>query len=368
MVLDLVKDVIAERNRDALAGQLLQSATAFWDVITVYLGDQLGLYQGLAAIEPATSTELAGRTGTHERYVREWLEHQTVAGILEVKNPEAGPLERRFALPEGHDQVLVDRDSLYYSAPMMQATIGSIAPLKALVGAFRTGDGIPYEAYGADMRDGIGELNRNLFLQVIPGEYLPSLTELDARLRARSGARVADIGVGVGWSSIGIATAYPNVIVDGFDVDEASVAAAKANVWSAGLEGRINIEWRDVADPTLTGRYDLVTAYLCVHDMSDPVGVLRSMRRLVADGGTVLVGDERTNDVFTPEGNELERLFYGFSITHCLPVGMADHPSAATGTVMRPPTLRKYAQEAGFQDIEILPIENFFWHFYRLLP
>jgi 2-polyprenyl-3-methyl-5-hydroxy-6-metoxy-1,4-benzoquinol methylase len=368
MVLELVADALVETNRDALAGQLLQSATAFWDVITVYLGDQLGLYAGLAAIEPATSTELAARTGTTERYVREWLEHQTVAGILAVENPSAGPLERRFSLPAGHAQVLVDRDSLVFSPPMMQATIGSIAPLHALLGAFRTGDGIPYEAYGVDMRDGIGELNRNLFLQVIPGEYLPSMTELDARLRANPPARVADIGCGVGYSSIGIASAYQNVIVDGFDLDEASIATAKANVWSAGLEDRISVEWRDAGDPTLTGGYDLVTAYLCIHDMSDPVSVLRTMRRLVAAGGTVLVGDERTNEVFTPEGSELERLFYGFSITHCLPVGMADRPSAGTGTVMRPSTLRQYAQEAGFQDIEILPIENFFWHFYRLIP
>lgn len=233
---------------------------------------------------------------------------------------------------------------------------------------FRSGDGIPYEAYGHEMREGIGELNRNLFLQVIPTDYLPSMTELDARLRANPPARVADIACGVGYSSIGIATAYPNARVDGFDLDEASVATAKANVWTAGLEGRVAIEWRDCADPTLAGQYDLVTAYLCIHDMSDPVGVPRTMRRLTAPGGTVLVGDERTNEVFTTEGSELERLFYGFSISHCLPVGLADQPSVGTGTVMRPSTLRQYAKEAGFRDIEILPIENLFWHFYRLIP
>jgi hypothetical protein len=100
--------------------------------------------------------------------------------------------------------------------------------------------------------------------------------------------------------------------------------------------------------------------------MSNPAGALRTMRSLAGDTGAVLVVDERVGDTFTAKGNEVEWMMYGWSVLHCLPVGMADHPSAATGTVMRMDTLRRYAQEAGFRDIEVLPIENFFFRFYRL--
>jgi 2-polyprenyl-3-methyl-5-hydroxy-6-metoxy-1,4-benzoquinol methylase len=150
-------------------------------------------------------------------------------------------------------------------------------------------------------------------------------------------------------------------------VDEASVALARANVAAAGLEDRVAIHCHDVTDPALAGRYDLVTAFECVHDMPQPVAVLRAMREMVAEGGTVLVADERVAEAFAAPGDDLERLMYGFSVLHCLPVGMADAPSRGTGTVMRPDTLRRYAAEAGFRQVEVLPIEADFWRFYRLV-
>ncbi|MGH2544283.1 MAG: SAM-dependent methyltransferase, partial [Ardenticatenaceae bacterium] len=113
---------------------------------------------------------------------------------------------------------------------------------------------------------------------------------------------------------------------------------------------------------------DLVTAFECVHDMSVPVGALRTMRRLAGERGAVLIMDERVGDTFTGTGDDVERMMYGWSVLHCLPVGMADQPSVGTGTVMRTDTLRRYAQEAGFRDVEVLPIENFFLRIYRLIP
>ena len=359
-------------QRDALIEHLLQATFGVWDIFTVYLGDQLGLYAALADCGPMTAGELAGRTGTNGRYVREWLEQQTVAGILDVADPSALEIERRFRLPAGHAEVLTDRDSLNYLAPLAQIVVGAVHPIHAVVDAFQAGGGVPYEDYGADLREGQAGMNRNLFLQQLGGEYLPVIPDLHARLVAdrpvgARAARVADIGCGLGWSSIGIAKAYPNAIVDCFDLDAASVAEGQANVREAGLADRVNIQLRDAADPALAGRYDLVTAFECLHDMSDPVAALRTMRRLAGEGGTVLIADERAAETFSPDGGDLERLLYGFSVFHCLPVGMADQPSAGTGTVMRPPTLRRYAQEAGFRDVEILPIENFFFNFYRLI-
>jgi hypothetical protein len=125
---------------------------------------------------------------------------------------------------------------------------------------------------------------------------------------------------------------------------------------------------RDAADPGIAGRYDLVTIFEAVHDMARPVEALRSVRGLLADGGTAIVADERVADVFTAPGDDVERLMYGWSVLHCLPVGMAEQPSAATGTAMRASTFETYAREAGFSRVEVLPIENDFWRFYRLHP
>lgn len=312
--------------------------------------------------------QLADDLNLSERYVREWLEQQTVAGVLEVANPDAGPTERVFSLPEGHSEALTDRESLNYMAPMAQLAVGIVDPIQGVLAAFRDGGGVPYSEYPSDMLIGQAGMNRNMFLYQLGTEYLPAIPDVHARLTANPPARIADIGCGLGWSSIGMANAYPNVRVDGFDLDEASVAEAQPHVRAAGLEDRVTIAVRDGADHALDGQYDLVTAFECIHDMSDPVSVLATMRRLAGDRGTVLIMDERVGETFTPRGNDVEQLMYGFSIFHCLPVGMADNPSVGTGTVMRPDTLRGYARAAGFADIEILPLENFFFNFYRLVP
>jgi SAM-dependent methyltransferase len=350
----------------ALAERLFQATLSTWDVATVYLGHRLGLYRALSEVEPATSKELTTATGLTERYLREWLEQQAVAGILECQNPDTGALERRFAIPAGHAAVLVDRDDPSFLAPLAQITMGALSPMEALLAAFRSGAGVPYADYGLDLRTGQAEMNRNLFLQQLGTEYLPAIPALHARLVADPPARVADIGCGVGWSCVGIAQAYPNVRVDGFDLDAASVAEAQDVIRAASLSDRVHVHLRDASDSALAGHYDLVTAFECVHDMSDPVGALRTMRRLAASDGTVLVMDERVADAFDPAAGDVERFMYGFSVLHCLPVGLEDQPSAATGTVMRSDTLRGYATVAGFGAVDVLPLEHPFFRFYRL--
>jgi SAM-dependent methyltransferase len=181
-------------------------------------------------------------------------------------------------------------------------------------------------------------------------------------------ARVADIGCGYGWSSLGIAKGYPNVRVDGFDLDAPSIDRARENAKLNRLADRVYFQVRDASDPALAGHYDLVTAFEALHDMNNPVGALQTMRRLVKEDGTVFIVDERVGDTFTAQGNDVEWMMYGWSILHCLPVGMTDHNAAGTGTVMRTDTLRKYADEAGFRKVEVLPIEHFFFRFYRLTP
>jgi 2-polyprenyl-3-methyl-5-hydroxy-6-metoxy-1,4-benzoquinol methylase len=316
---------------------------------------------------PVTSVELASHTNSHERYIREWLEQQTVVGILEVENPEAGALARRFRLPLAHAEVLVDQDSPNYLTPLTLMIAGAVRPLEAILDAYRNGGGVAYSKYGADFREGQAGINRPMFLQDLGKVWLPAIPDIHARLQADPPARVADLGCGAGWSAIGLAQAYPKIHVDGFDLDQPSIELAQANLRQANLNGRVKFHIRDAGDSQLAGQYDLVTAFECIHDMSDPVSVLQTMRRLTNDAGAVIIADERVGDTFTPTGNEVEWMMYGWSILHCLPVGMADHPTTATGTVMRAGTLRHYARLAGFRDLEILPIDNFFFHFYRLI-
>ena len=364
-ILSLTTEQVAQR--DAFVERMLKSTSGVFDIFTIYIGDQLGFYRVLTNSESLTSVELATRSATHERYVREWLEQQTVAGILEVENPTDEATSRRFRLPAPYAEVLVERDSLNYLAPLAQLVVGAARPVHTVLDAFRAGGGVPFATYGIDLREGQAGMNRAMFLQQLGQEWLPAIPDIHARLQADPPARVADIGCGVGWSSIGIAQAYPKVRIDGYDLDEPSIELAQANLREANLNGRVTFQVRDAGDSALAGQYDLVTAFECVHDMSDPVGVLRTMRRLANETGAVVIVDERVGDTFTPTGNEVEWMMYGWSVLHCLPVGMADQPSTGTGTVMRAGTLRRYAQEAGFREVEVLPIDNFFFQFYRLI-
>ncbi|HET7089290.1 MAG TPA: class I SAM-dependent methyltransferase [Anaerolineae bacterium] len=358
-------DAVA-RQRDAFVERFLHFASGTFNIFTIYIGDRLGLYRALAQGGPSTAAELATRTSMQERYVREWLEQQTVAGILEVEDENREAAARRFRLPPGHVEVLIDCDSLNYLAPLVQLIVGAVHPIEAVLDVYRNGGGVPFSAYGANLREGQAAINCPAFTRQLAQEWLPAMPDVHARLQADPPARVADIGCGYGWSSIGIAQGYPRVLVDGFDLDAPSIERARLVARAWGLTDRVHFQVRDAGDPALEGAYDLVTAVECVHDMSDPVGALRTMRRLSGERGTVLIVDERVGESFTAKGNDVEWMMYGWSVLHCLPVGMADRPSAGTGTVMRADTLRRYAAEAGFGSVEILPVDNFFFRFYRL--
>ncbi len=355
-------------RRDELVERLFGAVLGMNDLYMVYIGERLGFYRALVEIGPATSAELSAAAGTHERYTREWLEQQAVTGILEVEDPGEGAPARRYRLPAGHEEVLTGRDSLNYLAPFARMMVGIVRPVPAVLEAFRSGGGVPYADFDADFCEGQGEMNRAQFVNLLGSEWLPAVPDVHARLEADPPARVADVACGTGWSSIALATAYPKVRVDGFDLDEYSIELARRNLAGTDLADRVSFEVRDAADPVSQGGYDLVTVFEAIHDMSAPVEALRAMRGLLAEGGSVIVADERVADSFTAPGDEVERLMYGWSVLHCLPVGMAEQPSAATGTAMRPETLREYALAAGFRDVEILPIENDFWRFYRLRP
>jgi 2-polyprenyl-3-methyl-5-hydroxy-6-metoxy-1,4-benzoquinol methylase len=349
----------------ALTGRLFRDMVGALEMLSVYLGEQLGLYQALHADGPANSAELAARTGTTERYIREWLEHQAVSGLVEVDDPAAGPLARRYHLPPGHVPVLADTDDVGYEAYNGAMIVRAARSMPEVVKAFRSGGAPPSLPWAPEGRP---EFNRAVFLNLLGKQWLPAIPDLDLRLRREPPARVADLACGTGWSSIAMAQAYPLISVDGFDLDTDAIAAAQRHAAEAGLADRVTFTAADASGPAVSGRYDLVTIIEGLHDMSRPVDALRVARGLLRDPGCVIVADEAVDEVFTAPASIEEQYHYGWSVVACLPAVMGDPDTAATGAVMRPATLRQYALEAGFQDLEILPVATDWLRFYRLTP
>ena len=354
-----------QASADALVERIFGSVLGALDVYAVYVGDRLGYYDILSELGPLTSGELASRAGTTERYAREWLEQQAVTGIITVAVDSADAGHRRFGLPPGHAEALTDRLSLNYIAPFARMISAAGMKLSAIVQAHRTGQGVPWDDFGDDMRESQGDMNRPFFANLLADEWFGGVPELRARLEA--GGRVADIGCGHGWSAIAIAAGYPNVTVDGYDLDVPSVESAQRHADAAGVAARARFHAIDAGDPSVEGNYDIVTAFECIHDMADPVSALRTMRRLAGDDGIVVVMDEKVSEAFSPDSDEVEQLMYGFSNFICLPDGLSHEGSVGTGTVMRPDKLREYAREAGFADIEVLSIDADLWRFYKLV-
>jgi SAM-dependent methyltransferase len=351
---------------DALAERLFGAALHTLELYSVYLGAELGLYRALEEQGPLVSQELAETAGIAPRYAREWLEQQAVAGLIEVEDTGAAPEERRYALAADHARVLVDRDDAAHVAPFahMLAGIGRVLP--DVVEAYRTGGGVPYEAYGRDFRHGQGHINRPAFTQELPCEWLAAMPDVVARLDTGRPARVADVGCGQGWSTIAVAQEFLYAQVDGLDLDRGSIADARRNAEEAGLNGRLRFLEGDAGGLAAHGPYDLILLLEALHDLARPVDALAAARGALAEGGTVLVVDERVADRFTAPGDEVERMMYGWSVVHCLPAQLVEEPSAATGTVMRADAVRDFAAAAGFESVEVLPVENDFFRLYRL--
>lgn len=349
---------------DEFAERIFTATVGAQEIQAVYLGDRLGYYRALADGSWLTSGEVAERTSTSERYAREWLEHQAVAHYVDVDDPGAPALERRYHLPAGRAEVLTDELSPAYVAPLAHITVTLGRSMDALVEAYRTGGGVPWDAHGDGARHAQAAANRPMFLGELGHELLPAIPQLHTALTA--GARVADIGCGAGWSSIGIARAYPGVTIDGYDLDEPSIEMARRNAREAGVADRVRFHAADVADLDVDGAYGAVVAFECIHDMSNPVEVLAAARRLAGPGAPVVVMDENVADTFSPDAGPFEQLVYGYSLTCCLPDGMSRSPSAGTGTVIRPETLDAYARGAGFAGAEALGVANETFRFYLL--
>ena len=347
---------VMERLFEALLGSL--------ELATVHLGSQLGLYAALA--RPRTAEELAAETGIDERYAREWLEQQAISGLVDVA--EAGDTRTRsYVTSPGQHLALADSESPVYAAAMALLLGGVSTVLPRLPEAYRTGAGISFGEYGDEVRLGQGLFNRGPFLEQLTQEWVPAMPDV-AALLSREGASVVDLGCGVGWSSIALASAYPRLSVLGVDSDDASIMDARTHAAAAGLGDRVRFEVTDADTDLGEGWHDVAFFFEALHDMAHPVEALVAARRSLRAGGRVVVMDERAEEEFAPGGSPIERLLAASSVLHCLPVGRSQDDSAATGALFRPHMVQHYAQHAGYAGVEVAPIEHDLFRFYVLTP
>jgi len=352
---------LTQRLADATIGTL--------ELYAVHLGRRLGLYDALDRHGPQTPPELARQAGIHPRYAREWLEQQAVAGYLAVAEPDAGdpgdPDARRFALPAEHRGALVDPIDGDHLAPFAAMVVGVAGALDDVVEAYRSGSGVPYTRYGADFRHGQGGINRPAFTSDLVKSWLPAVAGVTERLSS-PGARVVDVGCGLGWSAIAVKATWPTADVVGLDTDAASIDDARRHAARAGVDVRFAVPTPGDARLADQGPADVVLVLEALHDMADPVGVLTAARQALRPGGLVVIADEAVAADFTAPGDDLERMMYGWSVTHCLPASMAETPSAALGTALRLGTVAKLAAAAGFGSCEVVDVDAGFFRLYRL--
>ena len=355
-------------RKEAFSGRLFMAGLEALELVALELGQRLGLYAALDERGPLTTPELAAAAGIAPRYAQEWLEQQTVTGVLEVDDLTAAADQRRYSLPAAHRDVLLDPDDPANLTAMAGFLVEAGRLVPTLADAFRTGGGVPYADYA--IHDLQAAFTRPVFGTSLVQEWLPALPTVHARLTGGEPTHIVEIGCGEGIAAITIAQAYPNATVHGVDLDEASIAAARKHAADAGVGDRVRFElWdasRGAGAAPVTGEADLVMAIEMLHDVPDPVGILSTMRALRATGGTVLVVDERVADSFTAPGDEMERFMYVASVLHCLPVGMVEEGSAATGTVIRSSTVQDYATRAGFATVDVLPVEHDQFRLYEL--
>lgn len=344
---------------EELALRVIGSLTAGMELLSIELGRRLGLYDVLAS-GPLSASELADKAGIATRYAEEWLAQQSAAGFVSSAADS-------FTLPAEHAAVLVDDDSPAHvlgAAPLLLSVAHALPRVAA---AYAGGEGVPFEAFGPELRLGIAMLNRPKFRHQLP-EWLSHLPDVCARLA--HGGTILDAGCGVGWSTIALAEAFPDCRVVGVDLDESSIDDARRHAAAAGVADHVTFVHANVADEKALRRhaadgFDLITVFQALHDMGSPDTALAVCRRLVAHRGVVLVGDEHPGDEC---GGPAERLQRTFSALHCAPATWAESDRVVNGTVLETATLSDWARDAGFGDIQILPIEHPFWRFYRLDP
>ncbi|MCX6465553.1 MAG: class I SAM-dependent methyltransferase [Pseudonocardiales bacterium] len=305
----------------------------------VVVGHRLGLYRALAE-GPATPDELAARTGTAPRYVAEWLCTQAAGGYV-GHDAATG----RFAMSEVQAFALTDPEGPLYVPGAFVLALGMLRAESQITDAFRTGAGMGWHEHHDDVPLGCEMFFRPGYLANLVPNWIPALDGVEAKLAA--GARVADVGCGLGASTVLLAQAFPHSRFSGSDYHGASIELARKRAADAGVAGRATFEVATAQDFPGTG-YDLVATFDALHDMGDPVGAARNVRRAVAEDGTWLIVEPHAGDSVADNLNPVGRAFYGFSTYLCVPNALSQDGDRALGAQAGEAAIREVVTAAGF--------------------
>jgi SAM-dependent methyltransferase len=324
--------------------QFLQKALndlgATFHASLIVVGDKLGLYKAMAGAGPLTSAELAQRTGTAERYVREWLAAQAASGYV-TYDPASG----RFTLPEEQAFTLADEHSPAFLPGAFQLATAAIRIEPKLLEAFRTGVGIGWHEHDPELFHGTERFFRPGYATHLTSSWLPALVGVEARLRA--GARVADVGCGHGASTVLMAQAYPRSTFVGFDYHTPSIERARQAAREAGVTDRVTFEVAKAKDYPGTN-YDFIAFFDCLHDMGDPVGAAAHVRETLNDDGVWMIVEPFTHDRLEDNLNPIGRMYYSASTQICTPASLSQEVGLALGNQAGETRLREVVTAGGF--------------------
>jgi SAM-dependent methyltransferase len=309
-----------DQNRlNEFMGKLVGDLGAAMSGALVVLGDKLGLYRELAK-GPATAGELAGRSKTAERYVREWLNAQAASGYVSYD-----PDSKRYRLPPEHAMALADESSPVYFSAAFQLAQAMWNAEEKLEQRFRSGEGMEWGAHHPCLFEGTERFFRPGYVGNLMQSWIPALDGVEDKLKG--GARVADVGCGHGASTILMAQAYPSSKFYGFDSHGPSIECARERAKQAGLEGRVIFQVAGATDFPGSG-YDLVAHFDCFHDLESPVGAAKQVRRALAQDGTWLIVEPFASDRDEENHNPVGRVFYSASTMICVPHSLSQHGPA----------------------------------------
>ena len=325
---------------EQFVGKAIGDLGAALSATLIVIGDKLGLYKAMAAAGPLTPAELATRTDTAERYVREWLNAQSAAGYVSYD-----PRTSRYFLTDEQAVALTDESSPACVLGGFQAMTAAMKAEPKVTEAFRTGAGVGWHEHDPGLFQGTERFFRPGYAANLISSWIPALEGVEAKLRA--GARVADVGCGHGVSTILMAQAFPKSTVVGFDYHAPSIERARQLAAEAGLAERTHFEVA-VAKEFPGREYDLVTFFDCLHDMGDPVGAAAHVRSTLKPDGTWMLVEPYANDRPEENFNPIGRLFYSASTLICTPASLSQEVGLGLGAQAGETRLREVVTKAGF--------------------
>lgn len=325
---------------EAFTGQVVTDIAATFSGVMTNIGHKLGLYKAMAGSGLLSSRELAERTGTHERYIREWLDNQVAGGYVIF---DAGT--ERYQLPDEHVPVLADEDSPVFLVPALDVASSLWLDEHKVTDVFRSGEGIPWSDHHHHLFCGAESLFRPGYKAHLTSSWIKKLDGVEEKLR--HGARVADVGCGHGASTIVMAKEYPNSVFFGFDSHPESIETARERAKEAGLDGNIHFE---VSKAKTYGKrdFDMICFLDCLHDMGDPVGAAQHAKQALKADGTLLLVEPAANDAVNDNINPVSRLYYAASTAVCTPCSLSQEVGLALGAQAGEKRLSAVLQKAGF--------------------